>query len=54
MEVRFYDDWSWGDYMGGNGYASTLDIKDDSPKNPIGFLAEIKSIEDRKIIQTNE
>jgi len=40
VEVRFYDDWDWGDYQGGQGYISTLDQRDDSPKNPIGFIWE--------------
>ena len=38
MEVRFYDDWTWDEYLGGSGYASTLPIQDDTPKNPIGFI----------------
>jgi len=38
VEVRFYDDWTWDDYLGGSGYVSTLPTQDDTPKNPIGFI----------------
>lgn len=42
MEVIFYDDWNWGDYLGGQGYASTLPGTDDTPKNQIGFIHDKK------------
>jgi len=38
VEVRFYNDWNWGDYLGGQGYVSTLPGIDIIQKNPIGFI----------------
>jgi len=38
MEVLFYDDWNWNDYLGGSGYCSTLPITEEKKQNPIGFI----------------